>query len=151
MNQASGKPSIKQRKKARSILVQALYQWQITDYPASDIEAQYRVDTEERGGSADWDYFHEIFVGIVGNQETLDQKISPFLDRDLERLDPIELAILRLGCFEFSERIDIPYKVVINECVDLAKKFGASDSHKYINGVLDKMARELRKLEIGAK
>ena len=144
---SDAKPKIAHRKKARSLLVQALYQWQITDYPASAIEAQYRADNQ---GKIDWDYFHELFVAITGDKDVLDNAFTPFLDRELKQLNPIELAILRLGTLELTQRIDIPYRVVINEAVELAKQFGATDSHKYVNGVLDKLARECRQVEIGA-
>ncbi|MBT5483088.1 MAG: transcription antitermination factor NusB [Gammaproteobacteria bacterium] len=142
------KPKIAHRKKARSLLVQALYQWQISDYPVNDIEAQYRTDNV---GKIDWDYFHELFVGIVSSVEDLDNIFTPFLDREISQINPIELAILRLGAFELSQRIDIPYRVVINECIELAKKYGATDSHKYVNGVMDKMARKIRSVEINAR
>ena len=82
--------------------------------------------------------------------DTLEDLLTPLLDRKLDDLDPIELSLLRLGMFELVERIDVPYKVVINEAVALAKKFGATDSHKYINGVLDKAARQIRKVEVDA-
>lgn len=141
------KPKIAHRKKARSLLVQALYQWQISDYPVNAIEAQYRVDNT---GKIDWHYFHDLFTGIAESVDELDSLFSPFLDRDLEQLNPIELAILRLGTYELVKRIDIPYRVAINEAVDLAKKFGATDSHKYVNGVLDKLARQSRSVEINA-
>ena len=144
----SEKPKIAHRKKARSLLVQALYQWQISDYPVNDIEAQYRTDNV---GKIDWDYFHELFVGIVSTVEDLDAIFTPFLDRDISQINPIELAILRLGAFELAQRIDIPYRVVINECIELAKKYGATDSHKYVNGVVDKMARKIRSAEINAR
>tara|TARA_B110000305_G_C19446263_1_gene645014 strand:+ start:470 stop:916 length:447 start_codon:yes stop_codon:yes gene_type:complete len=144
----SEKPKIAHRKKARSLLVQALYQWQISDYPVNDIEAQYRTDNV---GKIDWDYFHELFVGIVSTVEDLDAIFTTFLDREISQINPIELAILRLGAFELAQRIDIPYRVVINECIELAKKYGATDSHKYVNGVVDKMARKIRSVEINAR
>jgi N utilization substance protein B len=145
--ETSEKLKIAHRKKARSLLVQALYQWQISDYPLKDIEAQYRADNT---GKIDWDYFHEVFTGIARYAAELDDAIKPHLDRDLKQLNPIELAILRLGAFELSRRIDIPYRVVINECIELAKTYGATDSHKYVNGVLDKLARQIRNVEINA-
>jgi len=141
------KPKIAHRKKARSLLVQALYQWQISDYPTNAIEAQYRADNT---GKIDWRYFHELFTAITGSADELDKSFTPFLDRGLEKLNPIELAVLRLGAYELLKRIDIPYRVAINEAVDLAKKFGATDSHKYVNGVLDKLARQQRSVEINA-
>lgn len=143
----SGKPKIAHRKKARSLLVQALYQWQIADYPVNAIEAQYRADNT---GKIDWDYFHTVFTTITGSADVLDASFTPFLDRDIDQLNPIELAILRLGAYELQHRIDIPYRVVINEAIELAKHFGATDSHKYVNGVLDKLARQCRQVEIKA-
>ena len=146
--ETSEKPKIAHRKKARSLLVQALYQWQISDYPVNDIEAQYRTDNV---GKIDWDYFHELFVGIASSVEDLDKLFTPFLDREISQINPIELAILRLGAYELSQRIDIPYRVVINESIELAKKYGATDSHKYVNGIMDKMARQSRSVEINAR
>lgn len=143
----AGKPKIAHRKKARSLALQALYQWQLSASPLNEIEAQFRVDTS---GKVDWVYFHELLVGVGTKADQLDELYAPLLDRKLSELNPVELALLRLGCFELQERIDIPYKVVINESVELAKKFGATDSHKYINGVLDKLAPRLREPEVKA-
>ncbi|MBN4053446.1 transcription antitermination factor NusB [Haliea sp. AH-315-K21] len=145
MSEDSSQPKISHRKKARNLLVQALYQWQLADGSSSDIEAQFRADNAAK---IDWDFFHQALVHIITNTEKVDQTFADKLDRKLNQIDPIELALLRLGSLEFSERIDVPYKVVINEYVDLAKKYGATDSYKYINGVLDKLARDLRALEI---
>jgi N utilization substance protein B len=136
---------VSHRKKARNLLVQALYQWQLADGSSSDIEAQFRTDNT---GKIDWDFFHQALVHILTNTEKVDQTFTDELDRKLSQVDPIELALLRLGSFEFLERIDVPYKVVINEYVDLAKKYGAAESHKYINGVLDKLAKQHRAVEI---
>lgn len=146
--ESAEKPKIAHRKKARSLLIQALYQWQMSDYPLNEIEAQYRADNM---GKIDWAYFHELFTGIVACVDELDESFRVSLDRDLSQLNPIELAILRLGAFELLKRIDIPYRVVINEGIELAKKYGATDSHKYVNGVLDKLARQHRAVEIKAR
>ncbi|MBT8145547.1 MAG: transcription antitermination factor NusB, partial [Gammaproteobacteria bacterium] len=132
----SSRPNLAQRRKARRLVLQALYQWQISGGELSDIEAQFRA---EFSGKTDWDYFHEIFSAIPDQVATLDGLIGPHLDREVKTLDPVEKALLRMGTFELQQRIDIPYKVVINECVELAKSFGATDSHKYVNGVLDKL------------
>lgn len=140
-------PKIAHRKKARNLLVQALYQWQMAGDPVTDIEAQYRTDNS---GKIDWDFFHQAFVYISSHRSEVDEAFEPLLDRDISQLNPIELAILRLGIFEFKERIDVPYKVVINEYVDLTKKYGATDSYKYVNGILDKAARTLRAVELKA-
>lgn len=145
---AKNKTPLAQRKKARTLVMQALYQWQISKNEPLDIEKQFR---EENGGKIDWEYFGEIFLQIPKQQEALEQQIVPLLDREMKSLDPVERALLYLGAFELANRIDIPYRVVINECVELAKTFGASESHKYINGVLDKLAVALRPVELAAK
>lgn len=142
------KPNIAQRRRARSLLVQALYQWQLAAHSMDELEAQFRADQE---GKIDWDFFHDVLVEIPLQREALDELLAPKLDRRINELTPVELAILRLGLFELAHRIDVPYKVVINEYVDLAKKFGASESHRYVNGVLDKAAKELRAIEFGKK
>ena len=142
----SSRPNLAQRRKARRLVLQALYQWQISGGELADIEAQFRA---EYSGKTDWDYFHEAFSAILDQVETLDSLLEAHVDRKIKALDPVEKAILRIGTFELQQRIDIPYKVVINECVELAKSFGAADSHKYVNGVLDKLVKELRPLEAG--
>ena len=98
----------------------------------------------------DLEYFQALLHGVPAHVDELEARLEPLLDRKLDDLDPIERTLLRMGSFELEHRLDVPYKVVINEEVALAKKFGATDSHKYVNGVLDKVARELRKAEIDA-
>ena len=134
-----------QRRKARHFSLQALYQWTLSGASAADIEAEFRVDNDFR--HTDGEYFSAVLKGVVGDVDALEALFLPALDRKLEELDPIERNLLRLGTFELRDRIDVPYKVVINEAVALAKKFGATDSHRYINGVLDKVARDLRTVE----
>lgn len=97
---------------------------------------------------SDTQYFHELLTGIEQNRDELDKKITTYLDRSIEELDAIELAILRMGAFELIYRIDIPFKVVINEHIELAKSFGATESHKYVNSVLDKLAKDNRPGEL---
>ncbi|MBL4820429.1 MAG: transcription antitermination factor NusB [Gammaproteobacteria bacterium] len=133
-----------QRRKARKLVLQATYQWQMTAADSTEIEAQFRA---EYTGKTDWDYFHDVFTGILFQVIELDGYIIPYLDRDIKTLDPVEKALLRMGTFELSRRIDVPYRVVINECVELAKVFGATDGHKYINSILDKLSKDLRPLE----
>ena len=146
--QAKAKIPLAQRRKARTLIVQALYQWYISKSDPLEIETQFH---EQNGGKIDWEYFSEVFLEIPKQQEALDKHISPLLDRELNSLDPVERALLYLGTFELANRIDIPYRVVINECVELAKTFGATDGHKYINGVLDKLAKSLRSVELSSK
>ena len=138
------KLSLAKRRKARRLILQALYQWLIAKADPLDILKEFR---EENGGKFDWEYFQEVFIEIPKQVDILDAHLQPLLDRDASALDPIEQALLYLGTFELASRIDVPYKVVINECIDIAKEFGATDSHKYINGVLDKLALTLRALE----
>ena len=100
---------------------------------------------------ADKALFHELLHNTVRFKADLDREISPLLDRRLEDLDAVELAILRLGAYELSRRMEVPYRVVINEGVELAKSFGATDGHKYVNGILDKLAIRLRSAEVSAR
>lgn len=137
------------RRKARHFGLQALYQWQMTGYPVSEIEVQFLADYDFTG--VDIEYFHDLIHHIPANLQELQEAFLPFTDRALDELDPIELTLLRIGSYELVKRIDIPYKVAINESVALAKKFGATDGHKFINGVLDKLARQVRTAEVGAE
>ncbi len=146
--QMRGKVLLSQRRKARTLIMQALYQWHVGKSEPLEIEAQFH---EQNGGKIDWEYFAQVFLKITRQQEMLDQYLLPLLDRKLTALDPVEKALLYLGSFELANRPDIPYRVVINECVELAKTFGATGSHKYINGVLDKLAVVLRPVELADK
>ncbi len=137
-----------ERRKARHYGMQALYQWHMADAPLSAIEGEFRDDYDFK--NVDLAYFQALLHGVPAQVDELEAVLVPLLDRSIETLDPIERTLLRMGVFELTERIDVPYKVVINEAVALAKKFGATDGHKYINGVLDKAARQLRQAEVGA-
>ena len=138
-----------QRRKARHFGLQALYQWSMAGADLASIEAEFRVDNDF--SYTDGEYFHDLLAGVTRDSEALDALFAPALDRKLDELDPIERNLLRMGVFELRDRIDVPYKVVINEAVALAKKFGASESHRYINGVLDKLSRDLRSVERAAE
>ena len=137
------------RKKARHYAVQAIYQWRMANAPISQIEAEFLSDYDM--AKVDVEFFHDLLFGVASQFEALQLKLSEVLDREIAELDVVELALLVGGCFELSEHIEVPYKVVINEYVNLAKKFGATDSHKYVNGVLDKLAGSLRAAETAAK
>lgn len=138
-----------QRRKARHYGVQALYRWQINGGSAAEIEAEFR--TEYDLGQTDLAYFRAILEGVIHHQPDIDAAFAAFLDRDIAELTPVELALLRQGVFELKERLDVPYKVVISEAVALAAKFGATDSFKYINGILDRAAGRLRAVEVAGK
>jgi len=135
--------------KARQCAVQALYQWQMTGQNISVIERQFHED--DRLKNAQKSYFSDIFHGIPRELDKIDAAIAEFVDRGVEEIDPVERAILRIGAYELMHKVDVPYRVVINEGVELAKSFGADGSHKYVNGVLDKVAQQQRKIEIEAK
>ncbi len=137
-----------ERRKARHYGMQSLYQWMMAGADLPAIEAEFRADYDF--SHVDLEYFQALLHGIPACVDELDAAFEPLLDRKIDDLDPIERTLLRMGIFELQQRIDVPYKVVINEAVALAKKFGATDSHKYINGVLDKAARQLRKAETDA-
>lgn len=132
---------------ARRLAVQALYQWQLTGDNPKDILAQFKEGRPL--GEADMSYFRELLLGVPEHTQSIDVALSPYLDRPLERVDPVERAILRLAAYEMMHRLDVPYRVVINEAVDLAKVFGAEQGHRFINGVLDKAVRQLRAVEVG--
>lgn len=136
---------IQKRHQARFLLVQALYQWQVAESAPQEILRQFQLNPQF--AQADQNYFTESFLAITEHPAQLDADYIPYLDRQLSELDPIEMSILRLASFELSKRPDLPYRVVINEALNLAKIFGATDGHKYINGILDKVAKTLRPIE----
>lgn len=140
------KSLIQQRRQARFLLIQALYQWQLSGNPIADVLLQFQLNPQFQ--QADQTYFVESLNAIAGQAETLDAIYQPYLDREIAELDPIEMTILRLSTYELAQRLDLPYRIIINEALELAKIFGATDSHKYINGVLDKVAKQLRTTEM---
>lgn len=148
MSRPSGtqKASPAARRKARSFALQAIYQWHMAGANLAKIEAEFRADNDM--SKVDLEYFHEILHGVPRELSALDMIISPLLDRNTEEMTPVELSILRLATYEMIHRIDVPYKVVINEAVELAKTFGATDGHKYVNGVVDKIAQQVRTVEV---
>jgi N utilization substance protein B len=123
-----------------------LYQWQMTGQNLSEIERQFLE--EDRLKNAQKSYFTELFYGIPKNLAAIDQALSEFVDRPVDKIDPVERAILRIGVYELMHRLDMPYRVVLNEGINLAKDFGADGSHRYVNGILDKVAQKQRALEI---
>ncbi len=151
------------RSAARRWALQALYQWQLTGQPMGEVIVQFLADLlptdeSEEGEAedgiareADRAYFTELLEGVAAERATLDQLISEWVDRPLEQVDPVERAALRLGAFELKFRLDVPYRVAINEAVELAKLFGGEQGHRYVNSVLDKVARVVRTAEMGAK
>ncbi len=134
------------RTRARQCAVQGLYQWQVTGQDAGEIDEQFLA--EQDMAEVELEYFRELLHQVPRHPDELDGHLRGLLDRALERVDPVERAILRLGTYELRYRPDVPVRVVINEAVNLAKRFGAVHGHKYVNSVLDKVAKELRKVEL---
>jgi len=133
------------KRKARRFAVQGVYEWQMSHNPVHEIEARTRVENAMH--KVDLNYYHELLTQIVADYEALDALLIPVLDREFSALDGVELATLRLGAYELRQHLEIPYRVVLDEAIELAKHFGGADSHKYINGVLDRLANSLREAE----
>ena len=134
---------------ARRLTVQALYQWLVNETQPDALLKQFREQPEGLG-RADGEYFTELLKGVVDQAPELTMAIVPHIDRPLSQLDPVEHAVLLLGAYELTHKIEVPWKVVVNESVNLAKVFGAEEGYKFVNGVLDKLARDARGREIGA-
>ncbi len=133
------------RSKARRFVLQALYQMKLTGMSAGDVERQFRQDHDMK--RVDTEYLHQILSNINLIRGDLTDVIALKIDRKFDELDPVEAAVLYIGCYELIHRIDIPYRVAINESVELAKQFGAAESHRLVNSVLDSIAAEYRASE----
>ena len=130
------------RRRARECALQALYSWQISNNDIADVEYQFLAEQDVK--DVDVNYFRELLAGVATNSAYLDDLMKPYLSRRLDELGQVEKAALRIALYELSKRSDVPYKVAINEAIELAKVFGAEDSHKFVNGVLDKAAPQIR-------
>ena len=130
------------RRKARELAVQAVYSWQLSQNSITDIEANFLTENAKR--RFDIEYFQQLFRGVTSSVGELDKAIEPHVERPLEEIDHVEKSILRVAIYELSACQDVPYKVVINEAIELAKSFAADDSHKFVNGVLDKAVKLIR-------
>lgn len=137
------------RTRARRYAMQALYEWQVSGNKPKDIEQQFLIEHQSR--QFDRPYFHELLHEVCKQVDELDALIAPLSDRPFKEVDIVEKAILRLGCYELKNRPDVPYRVVINEAIELTKTFGADQAHKFINGTMDKLAESLREIEVAAK
>ena len=131
------KPS--ERRKARRLAVQAIYSWQLSKNKVADVE--YEFLTEQNTDGVDVAYFRELLTGVASKTSQIDELLKPHLDRNFEEVSPVEKAIVRLATYELTFRKDVPFKVAINEGIELAKAFGAEDSHKFVNGLLDKLVK----------
>lgn len=142
-------PAKSQRHRARELALQGIYEWRLSGKSASLIE-KGTLD-EKSLGRYDTEFFGGLLRGAIAQHEDLGVLIAQHLDRKLEELSPVEYSVLLLGAFELAQHPEIPYRVVINEAVELAKTFGGSDGHKFVNGVLDKLAAQVRDAEVAAK
>jgi N utilization substance protein B len=133
------------RRKARELAVQATYSWQVSQNPVNEVEVNFIVDNSKR--RFDIEYFQLLLRGVTSNINDIDNTISPHVDRPLDDIDQVEKAILRVDIFELKDCAEVPYRVVINEAIELAKAFAADDSHKFVNGVLDKAVKLIRPQE----
>ena len=147
----SAKPRIDfgARSNARQLALQALYQWQLNDLSFSELQTQFSQDKDYK--KSDKEYFTSLLQTVMQETDNLDAVLVEFMNRPIEQLDPVAHAVLWIGLHELKNHIELPYKVVLNEAVKLTKKFGPADSHKFINAVLDKAAKEFRALETGHK
>ena len=145
----SAKTNVWARRRSRRALVQAVYQWQMSGNTLRSVQDDFRDSDALK--KADLEFFDELLTRVVREADLLDAHYAKHLDRPVEQLDQVERAILRLATTEFAHRIDVPYRVVIDEYVELAKTFGAQDAHKYVNGVLDNLAAQLRAVEVQAR
>jgi N utilization substance protein B len=137
--------SVSPRTQARRVALQALYRWQMNADEPFVISKQFSEDGLLQ--DVDVSLFNELLNEVAAKATELDSVYGALLDRSVSMIDPVEKAIMRIGVYELQTKPEIPYKVIINECVELAKRFGAEDSHKYVNGILDKVAQQLRSLE----
>jgi len=137
------------RRRSRELATQGLYQWLLSGAPAGEIDAQLR--NAQGFDKADYEHLDALLRGVISEADTLSAAIAPCLDRPIEQLSPVERAVLLVAAFELKHHVDIPYRVVINEAVELAKTFGGSDGYKYVNGVLDKLSATLREAEAAAR
>ena len=147
--QAARAPAKSARHRARELALQAIYQWRMSGGDHLEIEKTTRA--EKSLGRFDIELFSQLLRGIVEHNQALVAAITPHLDRDMNELSPIEFSVLLLGAFELIRHPEVPYRVVINESVELAKTFGGTDGHKFVNGVLDKLAAQVRAVEVAAK
>ena len=149
INAPAQKSVAKARGKSRRMAMQAVYQWQMTGDSITGIKQQFFEDSNP--AKVDIEYFSELVSGVASNLNELDSLLEKYMSRTIESVDTVERAILRLASYEFVNRLDVPYRVVINEALELAKVFGAQDSYKYVNGVLDSLAPKLREFEVAAR
>ncbi|OGS90627.1 MAG: N utilization substance protein B [Gallionellales bacterium GWA2_60_18] len=147
-SEAKKAPNKSPRHRARELALQGIYQWRVT--AGDDAQIEQQIQAEKNLGRYDGELFSKLLRGTLSRHDELGALLAPHLDRPLAELSPVEFAVLLLGTFELAHHPEVPYKVVINEAVELAKTFGGTDGHKYVNGVLDKLAPQLRAVEFAS-
>ena len=145
MNQRPEGLDLAARSRARRRALQAVYAWQMSGSSMTSVIEQFRHEQDME--VADLEYFEDLLRGVEANVQALDEALTPYIDRDVEQIDPIERAALRLAAYELKYRPDVPYRVIINEAIEVTKRFGADHGHSYVNGVLDKLATQVRVAE----
>ncbi|GAB2565591.1 transcription antitermination factor NusB [Dyella jejuensis] len=145
MNQRPEGIDLAARSRARRRALQALYAWQMSGSPMHAVIDQFRHEQDME--VADLDYFEDLLRGVANHVEVIDEALKPHIDREVAQIDPIERAALRLAVYELKFRPDVPYRVIINEAIEVTKRFGADHGHSYVNGVLDKLAAQVRVAE----
>lgn len=136
------------RSRARRRALQAVYAWQLSGSSMNKVLEQFRDEQDME--IADLEYFEDLLRGLEAHLAQVDEALAPFIDRPLEQVDPIERGVLRLAVYELLHRLDVPYRVIINEAIEIAKRFGSEHGHTYVNGVLDRAAAGLREVEVQA-
>lgn len=142
------KQEIRAKQRARRLALQAIYQWVMTHEQAHIIEAQFRATQDN--GQIDMAYFSRLLQGVLDHCDRLEEQFSPFLDRSVAQLNPVERSVLLLGTYELQTCLEVPYRIVLDEAVTMAKSFGSQDGHRYVNGVLNNVAKTLRTIETQA-
>ncbi len=145
MNQRPDGIDLAARSRARRRALQALYAWQLSGSGIDAVIQQFQHEQDME--VADLDYFEDLLHGVERNLAAIDESLKPYVDREIEQIDPIERAALRMAAYELKYRPDVPYRVIINEAIEVTKRFGADHGHSYVNGVLDKLAAQLRSVE----
>lgn len=143
------KAAVSPRHRARELALQGIYEWRISGSTATQIGRS--TGDDKSLGRYDSELYKQLLRGTIAEQDSLSELIAPHLDRPLSELSPVEFSVLLLGAYELLHQPEVPYRVVINEAVELAKTFGGSDGHKFVNGVLDKLAAQARAVEVSAK
>ncbi len=139
-------PAKSPRHRARELALQGIYQWRLTGADLKEIEQRMR--DEKNLGRYDTELFGKLLRGVLAQHADLEAALAPHLDRATSELSPVEFSVLLLGAFELLQHLEVPYRVVINEAVELAKTYGGTDGHRFVNGVLDKLAAQVRTLEV---